>query len=67
MTTEQLLELAQRHAERLENDIKLARTRDEHIRVTARANEAAEMVNGLLGMQSGEPVRNSKGTGFWDD
>ena len=67
MTNEQLLELAQRHAERLENDIKLARTRDEHIRVTARANEAAEMVNGLLGIGNGEPVRNSKGTGFWDD
>lgn len=66
MTTEQLLELAQRHAERLENDIKLARTRDEHIRVTARANEAAEMVNGLLA-QSGEPQKNSKRMGFWDE
>jgi hypothetical protein len=68
MTTEQLLELAQRHAERLENDIKLARTRDEHIRVTARANEAAEMVNGLLKLQSNEPqvVRNISGMGFID-
>ncbi len=66
MTNEQLLELAQRHAERLENDIKLARTRDEHIRVTARANEAAEMVNGLLGIKDGEPDRNSRGMGFID-
>jgi hypothetical protein len=52
VTTEQLLKLAQLHLERLENDIKLARTRDEHIRVTARANEASEMVNGLLKLQS---------------
>jgi hypothetical protein len=68
MTTEQLLELALRHVERLENDIKLARTRDEHIRVTARANEAAEMVNGLLKLQSNEPqpVRNISGMGFID-
>lgn len=51
MTNEQLLELAQLHAERLENDIKLARTRDEHIRVTARANEAVEMVNEILKLQ----------------
>jgi hypothetical protein len=66
MTNQQLLELAQLHAERLENDIKLARTRDEHIRVTARANEAAEMVNGLLKLQSNEPqpVRNISGMGF---
>lgn len=68
MTTEQLLDLALRHVERLENDIKLARTRDEHIRVTARANEAAEMVNGLLKLQSNEPqpVRNISGMGFID-
>jgi hypothetical protein len=68
MTTEQLLDLALRHAERLENDIKLARTRDEHIRVTARANEAAEMVNGLLKLQSNEPqpVKNISGMGFID-
>lgn len=50
MTTEQLLDLAQRHAERLEEDIKLARTRDEHIRVTARANEAVEIVSYLQTM-----------------
>lgn len=68
MTNEQLLELAQRHAERLENDIKLARTRDEHIRVTARANEAAEMVNGLLAQSgTGNGERNSKRMGFWDE
>ena len=40
-----LLELAETHAQRLEEDIKLARTRDEHLRVTARANEARQIVN----------------------
>jgi hypothetical protein len=45
---EQLIEIAGRHAARLEEDIKLSRTRDEHIRVTARANEALELLNGLV-------------------
>jgi len=40
---EELLEMIDRHAERSADDIKLSRTRDEHIRVTARANEAAEI------------------------
>ena len=47
MTLEQLLEEAARHAERLEADIVECRTRDEHIRVTARANEALALLNGL--------------------
>ena len=44
---EKFLELAERHAERTAEDIKLARTRDEHIRVTARANEAREIAETL--------------------
>jgi len=44
---EKLLEMAERHAQRNSDDIKLARTRDEHIRVTARANEAAEIAETL--------------------
>lgn len=47
MTDEDLLSLGERLAERLREDIKLSRTRDEHIRVTARANEAAELIAGL--------------------
>jgi hypothetical protein len=43
----ELLELAERLADRLFEDIPLARTRDEHIRVTARANEARELANQL--------------------
>jgi hypothetical protein len=45
---ELLKRLAEEHAKRLENDIPLCRTRDEHIRVTARANEARQIVNELL-------------------
>jgi hypothetical protein len=41
------LMLAERLAARLQEDITLATTRQEHVRVTARANEAIEIVNGL--------------------
>lgn len=41
---EQLIEMATQLAARLKEDIPLSRTRDEHIRVTARANEAANLV-----------------------
>lgn len=44
---EELLALAERHADRAAEDIKAARTRDEHIRVTARANEAREIADTL--------------------
>jgi hypothetical protein len=47
----QLVQLAEEHAQRLADDIRLARARDEHIRVTARANEArhiVSLINGLL-------------------
>lgn len=50
----ELLELAQRLADRLREDIPLSRTRDEHIRVTARANEALELANGLRDTLSNE-------------
>lgn len=44
---EELLAMIERHADRAADDIKLARTRDEHIRVTARANEAREIADSL--------------------
>lgn len=44
---EELLAMIDRHADRAADDIKLARTRDEHIRVTARANEAREIAETL--------------------
>ena len=51
MTKEQLILEAQQLADRLAEDIPLCRTRDEHIRVTARANEAANLLNGLRNME----------------
>lgn len=47
MNDSDILLITERLAERLQEDIGLARTRDEHIRVTARANEAAQVVNML--------------------
>jgi phosphotransferase system HPr-like phosphotransfer protein len=35
------------HAAKLINDVELAATREEHIRLTARANEAETLVNEL--------------------
>ena len=49
-TTQQLMEQAQQLAARLQEDIQLCRTRDEHIRVTARANEAANLLDGLVAL-----------------
>lgn len=54
MTLEQLQEMAARHAARLEEDIKDCRTRDEHIRVTARANEAVEILNFIIAASAAE-------------
>jgi phosphotransferase system HPr-like phosphotransfer protein len=42
-----LLVAASEHAESLKRDILLTKTREEHVRITARANEAAEMVEKL--------------------
>jgi hypothetical protein len=39
----ELTDLAAELAARLQEDILLARTREEHIRLTARANEAAHL------------------------
>ena len=44
---EELLAITERHATRAAEDIGLSRTRDEHIRVTARANEAREIADKL--------------------
>jgi hypothetical protein len=42
-----VVDKAEEHAIRLEEDIKLARTRDEHLRVTARANEARKIADDI--------------------
>jgi hypothetical protein len=42
-----ILAAASEHSERLKLDILLCKTRDEHVRMTARANEAENIVNEL--------------------
>jgi len=44
----ELLETASLLADDLRDDIPLARTREEHIRVTARANAARELVDKIF-------------------
>jgi len=44
---EEALFLLREHAARLVNDVELAATREEHVRLTARANEAETLVNQL--------------------
>lgn len=44
---EEILFNLREHAARLINDVELASTREEHIRLTARANEAETLVNQL--------------------
>jgi hypothetical protein len=46
-TKNNLEELAARLVERITEDIKYATHREEHIRVTARANEAAELLDAI--------------------
>ena len=53
MTLEQLIAEAAQLAARLQSDIIECRTRDEHIRVSARANEAANLLAGM-GVFQGE-------------
>jgi hypothetical protein len=48
LTIEQIREAARELAEFLLADIQLSKTREEHIRVTARANAAAALYNTLI-------------------
>jgi len=47
LLTDALLEEAKQLAQQLQDDIKLASTRIEHVRLTARANEAALLAERL--------------------
>lgn len=49
---EKIIEAAQQLAAQLQSDISLATTREEHIRVTARANAALEIYNLLAELRS---------------
>lgn len=59
MSINNLEELAARLAKRLEEDIALSTTRAEHVRVTARANEALELLNNIR-MLTDPVLLNSK-------
>lgn len=47
MTFKEMLDIAEELATLLTADIPLAKTREEHIRVTARANHATALVNAM--------------------
>lgn len=47
MNLEDILYAAREHAASLLNDVELASNREEHIRLTARANEAESLVTDL--------------------
>jgi hypothetical protein len=48
MTLNEIIELATEHANRLTDDVQLASTRIEHVRVTARAQEAINLLHYLM-------------------
>jgi hypothetical protein len=50
MTALELSELAELLVERLQDDLQKCTTREDHIRVTARASEAVLILNGLHSM-----------------
>lgn len=47
MDIHDLMAAARDHADRLSNDLELCSTREEHVRLTARANEAENLANDL--------------------
>lgn len=53
MITDFLLEAASKLATDLSEDIALSKTREEHIRVTSRANAAAALYNAMLTAATG--------------
>lgn len=66
MTTNNLEEMAARLVERLTQDIEFSKTREEHIRVTARANEAAKLLVLIREAKLAGTARNTSGMGLLD-
>lgn len=60
MTLNDIIEMAYEHAERLSQDVKLASTRIEHVRVTARANEAANLLHHLQKLTEDNEIQNGE-------
>jgi len=48
MTFEMLTSYAQEHVTQLEADIENSKTREEHIRMTTRLNEAIHLLDGII-------------------
>jgi rRNA-processing protein FCF1 len=61
MQMNEIIELARLHAVRVKSDVNLAATRIEHVRVTARANEAQNLYEALLEL-TGETDEVQTGT-----
>jgi hypothetical protein len=59
MTASELTELAEQLVERLQDDLQKCTTREDHIRVTARASEAVMLLNGLHSMLEHQPHSES--------
>jgi hypothetical protein len=57
MTENEILEAARELAAKLLTDVNLASTRVEHIRLTARANEAAHLVEQLEQLTASQTVQ----------
>lgn len=53
--------MASEHAERLTEDIRLASTRIEHVRVTARANEAVNLLHNLMKLTDDNDIQEADG------
>ena len=47
MDIHDLMTAAREHADRMASDVELCSTREEHVRLTARANEAENIANDL--------------------
>lgn len=47
MNIDDLVVAAREHADRMTGDLELCSTREEHVRLTARTNEAETIANGL--------------------
>lgn len=60
MTSEFLLQAARDLSEQLSNDISLCSTREEHIRVTARANAAVALYNAISSEYGDELADNDE-------
>lgn len=58
MTLSEIIEELATLTENLHSDVRLASTRLEHIRLTARANEAANLLHNLMNFQADDENKN---------